>query len=382
MVIDPHNSQVVYLRWRSSVRDGIPSVSAENSRVLLSYLDDMEAGRHVGRGTKRGGRGYLRLNALRYKLIFLARLFEHRYSVACLTSLTEDIIHDLFGAMRRGTLCRLDGKRYRSVGTFVKFFRAFWHWHMKVQRKQGRLVEDICADLDDSTEKPPWVYVTYDDVRRLCDDAKRDYRVLLLFLFDTGIRSPKELVNVLAGDLLEDCTKLRIREESSKTFGRTINLLLSAEAVRDYVRDQGLLPGDQVFPVCAQVVNRYLRRLATRVLGAGTTRAGSPYSALSMYDLRHSSACYWLPRYKSENGFKYRFGWKKSEMIHYYTEFLGMQDTITQDDLCTAPDRSLIEHRLSQSLQEKQRLEEEVQALQRQMNQILGVVKRLTEKVD
>jgi hypothetical protein len=54
---------------------------------------------------------------------------------------------------------------------------------------------------------------------------------------------------------------------------------------------------------------------------------------LSLYDFRHSSACFWLPRYKSESALKYRFGWKKSDMIHYYTEFLGMKDTISQDDL-------------------------------------------------
>jgi hypothetical protein len=40
---------------------------------------------------------------------------------------------------------------------------------------------------------------------------------------------------------------------------------------------------------------------------------------IKMYDFRHSSCCYWLPRYKSENALKYRFGWKKSDMISYYS---------------------------------------------------------------
>jgi integrase len=380
MEIDPHHSRESFQRWKAGTFDGVPGISGESSRSILAFLQDMETGRNVGRGTKRGGRGYLRLNALRYKLVFLARLFEERLHVPSITAVTEEHVHQLFGGMRSGTIRRLDGAPYRSVGTFVKFFRAFWRWHVRAERKRGAVLDDICVELDDSTEKPPWVYLTQDEVRRLCDHAKHDYRVLLLFLYDTGIRSPKELVNVLASDLLDDCGKLRIREESSKTFGRTINLMLCADVLREHIRDKRLGPTDQVFPVCAQVVNRYLRRLAARVLGDGVTRGGSPYAALSMYDLRHSSACYWLPRYKSESALKYRFGWKRGEMIHYYTGFLGMRDTITEDDLCTAPERSVIEHRLAQSEREKQLLEEQLRALQGQMSEILGVVKRLTEK--
>ncbi len=152
--------------------------------------------------------------------------------------------------------------------------------------------------------------------------------------------------------------------------------------LRDFIRMKKLQEDDYLFPICPPVVNRYLRRLATRLLGEKQSLAGTKYSRLTMYDFRHSSACYWLPRYKSESALKYRFGWKKSEMIHYYTEFLGMRDTITEDDLHVGMERTEIERRLERSERDRSLLQEQVHSMQRQMDKILQVVKALVEKVD
>ncbi len=119
-----------------------------------------------------------------------------------------------------------------------------------------------------------------------------------------------------------------------------------------------------------------------RLLGDKQSLAGTKYSRLTMYDFRHSSACYWLPRYKSESALKYRFGWKKSEMIHYYTEFLGMRDTITEDDLHVGMERTEVERRLETSEKERGLLDEQLRSMQREMDKILQVVKALVEKVD
>jgi hypothetical protein len=81
----------------------------------------------------------------------------------------------------------------------------------------------------------------------------------------------------------------------------------------------------RIFP---SATNKYLKRLAKRVLGDEKSPAGSKYSNLTMYDFRHCSCCYWLPKYKSESALKYRFGWKKSDKIHYYSEMLGIASLI------------------------------------------------------
>lgn len=342
----------------------------------------MERGINVAKGSKKGGRSYRRLNGLRQRMIFLAKAFQERFGLTSVTDVTEEQIHDFFFGMRSEQIRKQDGGRYRSTGDYVKDFKSFWHWHMKAQKKQGKQVNDICEELDNTTEKPPWVYLTHKDVQWLCNNAKYEYRVLMMFLHDSGIRPPGELINVKVSDLSEDCTKLQIHDEVSKTFERTITLLLCPSVLRDYIRMKKLQEDGYLFPICPPVVNRYLRRLATRLLGEKQSLAGTKYSRLTMYDFRHSSACYWLPRYKSESALKYRFGWKKSEMIHYYTEFLGMRDTITEDDLHVGMERTEIERRLETSEKERCLLDEQLRSMQREMDKMLQVVKALVEKVD
>jgi integrase len=376
---DPWRHQERYQAWKATIASGIGGLCPENALLVRAFLDDMEVGRNTATGTHKGGRSYARLNNLRQRLVFLAGVFERRYH-ALLTMVSEGQAHEYFGGMRSGTIRRLDGRAYRSTGDYVNVFKSFWHWHMKVERKQGRVVEDVCVDLDYQSEKAPWVYLTHDHVERLCAHATFEYRVLMLFLFDTGIRSPTELVNVRVRDLSHDCAQLHIREEASKTFGRTIKLLLCPDVLRSFISDQRRAPNDAIFPINPGVTNRYLRRLAQRVLGSDQSPGGKPYARLTLYDFRHSAACYWLPRYKNESALKYRFGWKKTDMIHYYTGFLGMSDTITTEDLLIPKERTEIEQQLDETLREKALLEERLTAVEQQLHDILRVVTNLGER--
>ena len=378
MKIDPHHHEPTYRRWKKKTVKAIPGITARDSRTIKIFLADMERGLNTGNGTQKGPRSFARLNTLRHRLTFLARNLHARCGRRSMLLVREEELIDFFAAMRGGEIKKQDGQPYRSTADYVKVFKSFWHWHMKVQRKRGTLVSDICVDLDTSQKKPSWVYLTEADVSALCRAATPEYRALMLFLFDSGIRAPTELVNVRVCDLLDDCTRLRIRDDSSKTFGRTVNLLLSPDLIRHYLRDAGRGPSDQVFPINPAVVNRYLKRLGSRVLGNRQSLAGGPYSRTTMYDFRHSSACYWLPRYKSESALKYRFGWRRSEMIHYYTELLGMKDTITEGDLHLAPGRTALENRLAKVEAEKRLAEEKLESLQEEVREILRVVKRLS----
>jgi len=123
-------------------------------------------------------------------------------------------------------------------------------------------------------------------------------------------------------------------------------------------------------------MNRYLKRLATRLFGDEVSQAGQKYSQLTLYDFRHCSCCYWLPRYKSESALKFRFGWKRSEKIHYYSEMLGMRDTISDEDLLTDLNKTEIEKRLVKSENEKEVLIDRVQNLEKQMQQIMQMLNK------
>jgi integrase len=370
MKIDPYKHQKVYERWKEKYKDGIPGISLVNSGLIIDYLYDMEHGLNISSTNKKGSRSYTRLNSLRQRMVFMSKKLEEIYNMVDLRKITERELHEFFTNMRNGVIKRLDGKTYRDPANFVKIFKAFWHWHQKLNRKKGIEVYDITVDLDTSSEKPKWVYLTEEEIKRLCNEAKYQYKVLMMFLLDTGIRAPGELINIKVSDFHDDCKELAIREEISKTFGRRIKLMLSADMIRDYIKNNSLKKDDYLFQINHYSVNKYLQRLATKILGDKESPAGQKYSEITMYDFRHCACCYWLPRYKSESALKYRFGWKKSDKIHYYSELLGMRDTITEEDILIDTDKTVIEQKLTKSENENVILGERIVILEKQMKML------------
>ena len=378
MKIDPYKHKEKYLAWKEKINEVgyIEGISRINSDMILKYVFDMELGINISNVSVKGSRSYIRLNSLRQRMIFLSKKFEELYEIKNITNITEDQLITFFAKMRKGEIRRFDGKQYKSVVDFVKIIKAFWHWYMKVSKKAGEKIEDITEDLDCSKDKPQWVYLNESQVKHMYENAKYKYKVLIMFLFDTGIRSPTELVNIKVSDMINDCKELNIRDEISKTFGRRIKLMLCSEIVKEHIKLNNLTQEDYLFKICPPVVNKYLKRHAGKLFGDEKSLAGQKYSELTMYDFRHISCCYWLPRYKSESALKFRFGWKKSDKIHYYSEMLGMRDTIQEEDLLVDTTKTELEQRLSKTENEKEILNERVQVLENQMKAIVGLVKR------
>ena len=146
--------------------------------------------------------------------------------------------------------------------------------------------------------------------------------------------------------------------------------MLCSELLREYIQQKELKPEDYLFPINPYVVNRYLKRFAREVFGDKKSLAGQKYSQLTMYDFRHISCCYWLPRYKSESALKYRFGWKKSDKIHYYSEMLGMKDTISEEDLLIDVTRTELEKRLTKTENENELRKEEFKRMKKEVEDI------------
>jgi len=373
--IDPYKHKERYLKWKKEVKKGIPGISKYDSDLILRYLDDMEMGINVANLSKKGSRSYVRLNTLKIRLISICKKFKEEFNLEKITEVTEVQLHKLFTGMRNGTIPKDNGEPYKSTADFVKIFKAFWHWYMKISKKEGTEIPDITTDLDTSYDKPKWVYLTEEQIKQLCEKAKYEYKVLMMFLFDSGIRAPTELMNIKISDLYNDFKEVNIRDEISKTFGRRIKLMLCSELLKEYVKDKGLNSEAYLFKISPMRTNQYLKRLAKKVLGDKKSPAGQKYSELSMYDFRHCSCCYWLPRYKSESALKFRFGWKSSDKIHYYSELLGMRDTISEEDLLIDVTKTEIEKRLTKAEKEKEILKERVSAMEEQMKKVLMLVK-------
>lgn len=384
MKIDPYKHKERWENWKEKTNLGIPELSEINSQIIKEYLLDMERGININVNSPKGPRQPNRLISLKNRMVFLAKNFEVRYNVKNITEISEDQLYSFFSDMRTGKITTGKGQIYKSVADYVKTFKAFWNWHIKTNNKRDIKIQNISEELDTQREKPKWVYLSEDQVRTLIDAAKYEYKVLITFLLDTGIRSPSELVNVKVSDLWSDYKELNIRQEIVKkgSHGRKIKLMLSSHLIKDYVKNKELKPQDQLFNIDPPTVNKYLKRLVIRIFGDKESEAGEKYSKISMYDFRHISCCYWLPRYKSESALKYRFGWKKSDKIHYYSELLGMKDTISEEDLLLDVARTELEKKLIKLEKSNELLQEENQSMKQQMDNILILVNRLNQKIN
>lgn len=382
MKIDPYKHKERYLKWKEKAKNEIPKIGSYNSDLLKKYLQDMEKGINVASCSIKGPRGFNRLNTLKDRFIFFCKKFKELYNLNKIIDVKEEQLISFFSDMESGIIKKENGGQYKSIDTLSRIFKAFWHWHIKTSKKQGKEVLDITIDLSTRQEKPKWVYLTEKEVKALCNKAKYEYRVLIMFLFDTGIRSPTELVNVKVSDFYNDFKELQIREETSKTFGRRIKLMLCSELIKDYIKSKNLSPDDFLFKISPSIANRYLKRLAKKIFGDKESPAGAKYSELTMYDFRHISCCYWLPRYKSESALKYRFGWKKSDKIHYYSELLGMKDTISEEDMLVDVTKTEIEKRLMSAEKRSQMLEEDNKMIHKQMSEILELFRLFKNKFE
>lgn len=329
MVKDPYKSKEIFENWFNSIegKDEVDGLNKANSKLLISFIKDLRIGINVSNSSKKGERSFTRLNHLKQKLVFIFKKLEER-KINDTKKVTAQDLHKLFSDMRSGVLQTRFGGPFKSTGDYVKDFKTFWHWHQKIRKNKGEEIKDITEDLDTRGEKPKFVYFTRNDCESIIKKASYDLKPILALAFDSGARVT-ELMNIKISDFSEDFTQLMIREETSKTFGRKINLMLCPKPIKSYVKKIGLERNDYVCRIKAQTINKELRKIGREVLQPDQIK----YKNLTLYAFRHSSACYWLPKYKSESGLKFRFGWKKSDMIHYYTEFLGMSDTIKQDDM-------------------------------------------------
>jgi hypothetical protein len=92
---DPYNHEKKWKDWKERVKSGIPNISRANSKVIMQYLDDMEVGINIAKGTVKGGRSYIRLNTLRDRMLFYFFPFNQSWQCRRLNSLV--VFFDLCG---------------------------------------------------------------------------------------------------------------------------------------------------------------------------------------------------------------------------------------------------------------------------------------------
>ena len=250
---------------------------------------------------------------------------------------------------------------------------------MKAQRKlynetngkKGKLLIDITEELSADKNGDDFVYFTLEQLKNMMPYFSKNEQIRLLFMFDTIIRSPTELMNVKVSDIHDDFEQLTIRDEVTKTYGRTIKLLLCSEELRKYVKRNELKQDDYLFSFSPSNFNKKLKQIAKKVLGTGTSKGGESYEKISLYDFRHSGACHWrLGAYKTKiDALMYRGGWSNLSTLNYYTKKIGMRDSIEKSDLLIDVDRTALD-----------KLKEENSALLTKVYDLSQGVKKLAAK--
>ncbi len=384
---DPFKNKQRLEKWKNTevlkTRYCKKPLSKINKELVLDYLEDMELGYNVGR---KGKRSAIRLNTIRQRIVWTLESMK----IDDITKATRKEVLVFFNNMQEGKILTHKGKLYKSTLDYINIFKAFWHWYQRTQREINRDVQDITIDLDASTRKESdFVYFEIDDLKKVINHAKYEYKVMMWFLFDSGIRSPTELASLRVADFhcLKDkeIYELDIRDEYAKTFGRRIKLVLSSDILKAYLKDKK--DNELFFNIDWKSFTKYLKRIFVKILGNRITKGGKSFKEIRAYDFRHSSACYWLIRYKNESAFKYRFGWKENKMIHYYTNLLGMTDTITQEDILIDSDaKSKLEKDLEIQKKNTILMEERFQAERQEMKLQMkyfkdNIMKDLTKEI-
>jgi len=385
--IDPHGRKARNDNWYDEVQEnGVinyhyfsSTISKGASELLVDFFFDLRDGKNMPKGSGKKPRSANSIFGYRTRLPSIIEKLE-KHSGKELLQVNEDDVLNLFKGMREGILLSKKGRPYKDTQTYAKYFCSFWRWHMRICRKKKIPVEDLVANVDLSRDsKPEWVYFTYEDVKRMVDFAPSlYYKALVLFLFDSGIRAPKELMNVRVKDLspIPESTNyfLQIRHDTAKTFGRKIKLMLSSEMIRKFIEFEGKESEDYLFDKKYAAMNHIIKKIGFHVLKAGSRRKNKHnqhkfIGGISMYDFRHCSVCHYLPIYKSENQMKYRYGWKSSDMIHYYSEYIGMKDTLHEDDMISSNQRLNMQMDLEKEKQKVSILQEQLMAQQQEMQE-------------
>lgn len=393
-----------YDNWKEyALKYGIEGISKKSSDWIMKFLFDLEEGKNLGRGSRKGPRSYIRLNSYRHKLTQWSKFIEDK-GKASIMDADVNTLHAIMTELR-------EDYAPASLSSFGREFKAFWNWYMRTQRMEGKAIYNIAEDLESAAPKSRFCYITKEQVEELLPYLDYEEQLLTLFLFDSLVRPPKEVLNLKAKDVYEKNKEVwvNVGDDIAKNgFGRQFNLLYCGDQLNKHIKEKGLNENDFLFMSIKKYKVSYLPKLkaaAKKLWGDKIShpKAGKKYSELEPYDLRHSGSIH-LRIIASKNNsispdaIRQRGGWQGSQMVDYYTAFLGLTGEINKDALLVEEDKSNMQKKieeleqrikegkddkrkiLSSFLELRQQTTEELQGMNKKMLEIVEDYKRKNTK--
>lgn len=332
---DPYKTEENWNFWKEKNFKGIKGIRKVDSALLIEFLKDMELGLNTTKNYK-GKRSPGTLLNLASHNVFFAKISKKSF-----LKLTKKDLHNLENEISQGKILKKNNEQFISFGNYIKDFKVFWHW----LQRTGKVQEDITEDISTKTDKPAWVYLTEEQAKNFFNKLIFDYRVLAWFMYDSGMRVT-EAHSIQIKHFAKDFKQVTIPDEASKTFGRTIELKLCSELLKEYVKTYNLQPEDFLIKKKLPAINKYLKENCEKMFDpdekglVSNPKSKGKYCNFTLYDIRHNSSCFWLNRYPTHKGLMYRFGWKRADKIDYYSGFLGVKDEIMDVDMVLAEDKT------------------------------------------
>lgn len=215
-------------------------------------------------------------------------------------------------------------KKAYSLNTQIdikKALKIYFRWKLGEAKAL-----DLVGWLDTRNVNKTPEYLSEQEVEKLYKECKtKEQRFLIAVLFDSGARA-EEFHNIRYEDIrlpegTTNYVKIALKEEYSKTKGRTITLFwrYSLEAVKDYLNqriEEGIKPKDQVFQVKYDTARRFLYDIGKKVLN----------KPLHYHLFRHSSATYYADKMNRQQ-LCIRYGWAfSSKMPDVYIARAGVEE--------------------------------------------------------
>jgi len=290
------------------------NITHKQAKKIQQFFNDYSIGKITGkRGSSPEG------NLLR-NLYFLKVGLENLKSETLkgVEQFLEDLLKDKIKAYNQQTK-KYDGKPYvlRSKKAILKILSVFLKWDGK---------DALCRplELNITTKKNDFNILSEEEIIKLLENTEPlDKKFLLIVLASSGMRA-EEFHNVRFSDITapegkDNFVKITIKNQYSKTQGRTINLYdkRASGIVKKYLSkriSEGIKPDEPVFPLTYQGTSKWLSRNGKKILN----------KSIHYHLFRHTSATNLASKMNRQQLCIY-FGWKfSSPMPDLYIQRAGV----------------------------------------------------------
>lgn len=295
-------------------------ITTKEKKEVKDFVNAYVNGDVTGRvGTNQDAITERTLQYLRPCLEFL----KGKRDIGQIKKLKDSLLKDKIGHYNRITN-KFNGNSYatRSKKIILSTLAQFLKYTLE-PKKYVEISSPLLIKF--ASKKPEPEFLEVKEIEKLYKACSTNaQRFLIANLFASGQRAEEFHNNRFSDYTLptgkENFVKLRVRNNFSKTEGRTISLYFtkSLEATRDYIEErkqEGIEPEDVLFKPSYDTMRKWLTRLGQRVLNKNVH-----------YHLFRSSCATWLAHKMNRQQMCIFFGWKfNSPMPDVYISRQGLE---------------------------------------------------------